>query len=461
LSTSSTRFSSSVSRFPRSSHSSGYLRSSLVSLRTSYAISHTQPRSSNCRTRRSLDILSNQLDAVKGKERIVERGSVCDYLRVLVPSGSSNSEDDGDESRFFLFPPSPSRRRVAFVFRACSRRSYRPVSRLTAFLSPSSLPSCTSLPLLPTFSAPASRPPLAHSFPSFVPQLSEPTDDTPLTPSPSPSSPFPSSPSVSSSPTSSVPPSAATPNPHTRPLQPDGDHQHDIRMYIPSLPPAALSPPPRSASSYCSISALRDDFEPFPFRPAGRTRLSFVSLGIEGGREARPESIGGGVVVRAMKRADVEEVKRLQVRPFLSVPFSRVLTILSRMTVSLYPTRRRSIPFSSPILPPSASSPSPSPHRRPYLAASPPTSPSPCVAPSHLRPPRLRPSYTSSPSPSLLRQENKDWPLTSYTPSPQLSFLHQSSTVSDRRLKCGCTSKQATTRQFGCTSESGWRKRAE
>jgi ribosomal protein S18 acetylase RimI-like enzyme len=99
-------------------------------------------------------------------------------------------------------------------------------------------------------------------------------------------------------------------------------------MYNPSLPSAALSPSPHSASSYCSISALRDEFEPFPFRPAGRTKLSFVSLGVEGGGKAIPESIGGEVVVRAMKRVDVEEVKRLQVRLFLSVPLSSTHLVL-------------------------------------------------------------------------------------------------------------------------------------
>ncbi|GAA5883899.1 hypothetical protein JCM8547_007677, partial [Rhodosporidiobolus lusitaniae] len=64
--------------------------------------------------------------------------------------------------------------------------------------------------------------------------------------------------------------------------------------------------------STCSISALRDEFEPFPVRLASSQRLSFVILGVETSTHSVRGQALRELVVRPMKRADVERVKRLQ-----------------------------------------------------------------------------------------------------------------------------------------------------
>ncbi|GAA5999800.1 hypothetical protein JCM10207_005916 [Rhodosporidiobolus poonsookiae] len=65
----------------------------------------------------------------------------------------------------------------------------------------------------------------------------------------------------------------------------------------------------------CSISALRYGFTPFPVRPVARPRLSFVDLPLAPDA-ATPsgdsDTFASEVVVRPMKRADVERVRLLQ-----------------------------------------------------------------------------------------------------------------------------------------------------
>ncbi|GAA5999784.1 hypothetical protein JCM10207_005909 [Rhodosporidiobolus poonsookiae] len=82
--------------------------------------------------------------------------------------------------------------------------------------------------------------------------------------------------------------------------------------------PVALSqapPVPFDLPLSCSISALRYGFTPFPVRPVARPRLSFVDLPLSpdaatpGGDSG---SFASELVVRPVKRADVERVRRLQ-----------------------------------------------------------------------------------------------------------------------------------------------------
>ncbi|GAA5820707.1 hypothetical protein JCM11251_003121 [Rhodosporidiobolus azoricus] len=72
---------------------------------------------------------------------------------------------------------------------------------------------------------------------------------------------------------------------------------------------------PLELPAMCGISSLRQGFEPFPLRSAAATQargLSFVTLGSPADSKNETEAFLGELVVRPMKRADVEAVKRLQ-----------------------------------------------------------------------------------------------------------------------------------------------------
>ncbi|GAA6039446.1 hypothetical protein JCM8097_009550 [Rhodosporidiobolus ruineniae] len=69
---------------------------------------------------------------------------------------------------------------------------------------------------------------------------------------------------------------------------------------------------PLSLPESCSVSSLRQGFQPFPLRSNPVQQLSFVTLGGEEPLERLPEPFLRELVVRPMKRADVERVKRLQ-----------------------------------------------------------------------------------------------------------------------------------------------------
>ncbi|GAA6039457.1 hypothetical protein JCM8097_009559 [Rhodosporidiobolus ruineniae] len=69
---------------------------------------------------------------------------------------------------------------------------------------------------------------------------------------------------------------------------------------------------PLALPESCSVSSLRQGFQPFPLRPSPASRLSFVTLGSDEAEERSPEPFLRELVVRPMKRADVERVKRLQ-----------------------------------------------------------------------------------------------------------------------------------------------------
>ncbi|GAA5902625.1 hypothetical protein JCM6882_009336 [Rhodosporidiobolus microsporus] len=82
----------------------------------------------------------------------------------------------------------------------------------------------------------------------------------------------------------------------------------------PAMMDAPLDGPisPLELPASCSIASLRQGFDPFPLRPAQAQRLSFVTLCNKVDEKTSPESFLGELVVRPMKRADVEAVKRLQ-----------------------------------------------------------------------------------------------------------------------------------------------------